>query len=87
MGFGKESFPVPELHIFDEMIGIIGMGIFRTQAYFHLEFFTFVCTIVADDYRCVPVKIIFSDFFFFLARCPQDVNTLGMSFICISVQS
>jgi ABC-2 type transport system ATP-binding protein len=60
MGLGQEGLPVPELHIIDMVVGIIGMGVFGPQSHLHPEFLTFYCSIITENDRGMPVEIIFS---------------------------
>ncbi len=66
MNFCKKCFPVPELNITNEMIRIIRMRILIPKLNLYPEFLSPFCFFLTDDLWRMPVKIIFSDFFFFL---------------------
>jgi ABC-2 type transport system ATP-binding protein len=68
MGLGQESFPVPELHVIDMVVGIIRMRIFGPQSHLHPELLTFYCSIIAENDRRMPVEIIFSYFLLFFGN-------------------
>ncbi len=66
MRFGKEGLPVPQLHIFDIVVGIIRMGVFGTQPHLDPDLFSFPGIVVTNYKRSVTIKIVLPDFFFFL---------------------
>lgn len=75
MGLRQEGLPVPELYILNVVVWIVGVGVFGTHFYFHLEFFTLLGVLLADYEGGVSVEIVFSDLFLFLADIDGGKNS------------